>query len=213
MKSRSRSSVLVIALALAPFVGGAKCIEYDERFGMDPEELEASTAETAGTGPSATGPATGAAAGPTTASGMGGGGGGGASAAGAGGSGGAAVTTSGEVAVTSSSSSMVPELVPAVPCSKPNRAVIKVLASSYANSCGCVEADGFNCTVAVGTTVQWLFVDSEEHNVKSAGGKFEDSDDLLGGTFEQTFLVPDTYDYSCSLHSSMKGYSIIVVGS
>ena len=59
--------------------------------------------------------------------------------------------------------------------------------------------------------VQWVFGDSEEHNVTSKASIFSDSDDLLGGTHEHLFDDPGTFGYSCSLHASMRGYSIVVV--
>ena len=102
-------------------------------------------------------------------------------------------------------------VTPAVPCSKPGVARIRVVDTSYQNDCGCVEKSGKVCTIARGTRVQWVFGDSEEHNVTSKASIFSDSDDLLGGTHEHLFDDPGTFGYSCSLHASMRGYSIVVV--
>lgn len=98
----------------------------------------------------------------------------------------------------------------AVVCSKPDVARIKVIDTSYQIECGCAETTGKTCTVVAGTRVQWVFGDSEEHNVTSKASIFSDSVDLLGGKHEHRFDKAGTYGYGCSLHASMRGYSIVV---
>ena len=97
------------------------------------------------------------------------------------------------------------------PCPTENQAELLVQNFAYEIRCGCQETEGLVCTVPVGTTVVWRFLDSEDHNVASAGGSFGESEDLLGGTFEYPFSQAGSYRYSCTLHPrQMSGYSIVV---
>jgi plastocyanin len=62
-------------------------------------------------------------------------------------------------------------------------------------------------SVPVGTTVTWINKDSATHTVK-----FNDSispDLTSGATFQRTFSEKGTFDYSCSIHPSMKGKIIV----
>jgi hypothetical protein len=95
------------------------------------------------------------------------------------------------------------------PCSEPGLALLTVKDRKFSIDCGCAEASGMACTVAVGTRVRWSFVDSEEH-VVSGGPEIGKSAEKLIGTHEATFKSPGTYRYSCSIHANMKGYSIVV---
>jgi hypothetical protein len=88
--------------------------------------------------------------------------------------------------------------------------VAKLIIENYAFNieCGCEEKKSYNCSIATGMKVQWLFFDGEEHNV---AGKFGKSGDQLSGTWTQEFKVPGSYKYDCSIHwEDMSGYKIIV---
>jgi plastocyanin len=96
-------------------------------------------------------------------------------------------------------------------CGDPSEAHIRVQNHSFTNECGCAEATGKTCTVDVGMSVQWTFVDSDEHTVTSVASAFGMSPSLLTGEFQFTFTEPRTYMYFCSNHrSSMSGYQIVV---
>lgn len=62
-------------------------------------------------------------------------------------------------------------------------------------------------TVKAGTKVIWNNNDSATHTVKST--LFESPLLSSGQTFEYTFNQAGTYDYSCSIHPSMKGQIIV----
>jgi plastocyanin len=95
------------------------------------------------------------------------------------------------------------------PCSTAGQAQLLIKNRKFNIECGCAEADGFVCTVPVGTKVVWSFVDSEEH-VVSGGPEIGKSAEQLIGRHEATFNSAGTYRYSCSIHANMKGYSIVV---
>ena len=63
-------------------------------------------------------------------------------------------------------------------------------------------------TIKAGTTVTWTNEDSASHTITSAG--FFDSGTIASGqTFSKKFDQPGTYDYICSIHTSMKGKIIV----
>ena len=66
------------------------------------------------------------------------------------------------------------------------------------------------CSIPRGTRVVWQFIDSEEHNVASDGDGFGHSGERLVGTFAHLFDAPGSYDYGCTIHTEMTGYSIVV---
>ena len=57
--------------------------------------------------------------------------------------------------------------------------------------------------VSPGDTVRWTNKDSATHTVK--GSSFESGSLEQGNTYEFTFTEPGVYDYTCSIHPSMKG--------
>ena len=76
-----------------------------------------------------------------------------------------------------------------------------------------IDVQGFkfpaNMDVAAGTTVTWTNKDSAAHTVTSGtrpnkDGKF-DGQLPASGTFSFTFTAAGTYQYFCTVHSSMNG--------
>ena len=63
-------------------------------------------------------------------------------------------------------------------------------------------------TIPKGYTVRWTNQDSATHTVK--GFSFESGSLAKGDTYEFTFAEPGTYDYTCSIHPSMKGTVIVM---
>jgi plastocyanin len=86
--------------------------------------------------------------------------------------------------------------------------MIKVQNRQFIIDCGCAETSGKTCTIPVGTTVRWQFVDSTEHNV--SGAMVGPSGEKLVGNFELVFSRADTFKYGCSIHRDMRDYSIVV---
>jgi len=77
-----------------------------------------------------------------------------------------------------------------------------------------VKIDNFSfvpetLTVKAGATVTWVNNDDVPHTVVSTTKKFSsrvlDTDDK----YDQTFSVPGTYEYYCSVHPHMKGKVIV----
>lgn len=62
-------------------------------------------------------------------------------------------------------------------------------------------------TVSTGDTVRWTNMDSASHTV--SGPTFESGILKNGDSFEFLFTDPGVYDYSCSIHPSMKGTVIV----
>jgi len=98
-----------------------------------------------------------------------------------------------------------PPFVPAVACTAPGEARLRVENFAFNIECGCAEATGLICTLPVGTRVTWTFVDSTEHTVM---GIAFGSTELLLGTYDYTFDAAGDYVYECSLHPQMTGYEI-----
>ncbi len=89
-------------------------------------------------------------------------------------------------------------------------------ASAPAANTVAVQISGFafnpaNLSVAKGTTITWTNQDSAPHTVTSTSGAFDSGTLQNGASWGHTFDAPGTYDYHCSIHSSMKG-QIIVTG-
>jgi plastocyanin len=94
------------------------------------------------------------------------------------------------------------------PCDQPGIARLKAENFAYKIQCGCRETSGKRCTVPLGTTIDWQFADSTNHNITSTFGM---SADTLSGTFTYTFTTAGAYKYGCSIHSlDMSGYEIVV---
>lgn len=64
-------------------------------------------------------------------------------------------------------------------------------------------------TVAIGTTVTWTNHDSAIHTVTSLTGVFDSGTLSNGGSFSFTFTQVGTFEYHCSIHTSMKGTVIV----
>jgi len=62
-------------------------------------------------------------------------------------------------------------------------------------------------TVSAGDTVRWTNMNSVGHTV--SGPTFESGILENGDSFEFLFTDPGVYDYSCSIHPSMKGTVIV----
>jgi plastocyanin len=64
-------------------------------------------------------------------------------------------------------------------------------------------------TVAKHTSIKWTNKDSNNHTVTSNSGLFNSGNLGNGSTFSFTFDSAGTFNYHCSIHSSMTG-SVIV---
>ena len=64
-------------------------------------------------------------------------------------------------------------------------------------------------TVKVGQNVTWTNEDSVSHIVKEVNGLFESSSLGNGQSFTYTFTATGTYNYTCTIHPSMKGKVIV----
>jgi len=67
-------------------------------------------------------------------------------------------------------------------------------------------------TVRVGDTVTWTNHDQAAHDVvtTSAPAAFQSPLLATGQSWSQTFTVPGTYDYYCSVHPDMRGQVIVL---
>ena len=100
-------------------------------------------------------------------------------------------------------------VVPAIECGSPNTARLTISSFYFNPTCGCAESEGQVCTVNAGTEVIWTFADSEVHNVTSVPDTFGGSADSLSGSFSFVFEEPGEYPYGCTIHSEMRGFSIV----
>jgi plastocyanin len=81
---------------------------------------------------------------------------------------------------------------------KPNTVLIKGFAF-----------DPATITVAKGTTVTWMNMDSASHTVVATGNAFS-SDTLKNGqSYAYTFNETGTFEYKCSIHPNMSGKVIV----
>ena len=62
--------------------------------------------------------------------------------------------------------------------------------------------------ISPGDTVRWTNLDSATHIVK--GSTFESGSLAKGDTYEFVFTEPGVYNYTCSIHPSMKGTISVV---
>jgi plastocyanin len=77
-----------------------------------------------------------------------------------------------------------------------------------------VEISGFafvpsTLTVSVGTTVTWTNKDSVTHTVTSNDNLFNSGNLANGATFQHTFNQKGTFQYHCSIHTSMTAKVIV----
>jgi plastocyanin len=94
------------------------------------------------------------------------------------------------------------------PCDQPGIARLRAENFAFKIQCGCQETSGKRCTVPLGTTINWQFADSTNHNITSTFGM---SADTLAGNFTYTFTSAGSYKYGCSIHSlDMSGYEVVV---
>jgi len=64
-------------------------------------------------------------------------------------------------------------------------------------------------TIATGITVTWINNDAVAHTVTENEGFFDSGVLTNGHNFTYTFTVPGTYNYTCSLHPTMRGTIIV----
>jgi plastocyanin len=81
---------------------------------------------------------------------------------------------------------------------KPNTVLIKDFAF-----------DPATITVAKGTTVTWMNMDSALHNVVSSGNDFSSETLKNGQSYAHTFNETGTFGYNCGFHKSMTGKVIV----
>jgi plastocyanin len=67
--------------------------------------------------------------------------------------------------------------------------------------------DPANVSITVGDTVVWKNVDKVEHQIKIA--EAESTILTEGKTFSHTFNTSGTFNYTCTIHPSMKGTVIV----
>jgi len=68
-------------------------------------------------------------------------------------------------------------------------------------------------TVAPGTTVTWVNVETMPHIVVDLNKAFRSKTLVKDGTFSFTFTTPGDFDYLCSIHPNMKGKVIVKSGA
>ena len=64
-------------------------------------------------------------------------------------------------------------------------------------------------SVSAGTTITWTNKDAVTHTVTSNSGAFNSGNIAPNGTWAFTFAVPGTYNYACTIHSSMTGTVVV----
>ena len=75
-----------------------------------------------------------------------------------------------------------------------------------------IESNSFkpdNVTIKVGDSVKWINKDSYNHTVTAKNGEFDSGNIAGGAEFSFTFAKEGTYEYICSIHTSMKGTIIV----
>lgn len=100
----------------------------------------------------------------------------------------------------------------------PTAAIItpSITSTNAASSTASVDISNFafspaELTVAKGTAVTWTNKDSAPHTVTSTSNAFDSGTLQNTASWTFTFNNPGTYDYQCSIHTSMKG-KVIVTG-
>jgi Plastocyanin len=105
--------------------------------------------------------------------------------------------------------------VPLMGCKK---VIINPAATSAAETTGAgglavtIQSNSFNpasLTIKVGETVTWTNKDSYAHTVTSDNGAFDSGSINNGATFSFTFKTAGTYNYHCSIHTSMTAKIIV----
>jgi plastocyanin len=60
-------------------------------------------------------------------------------------------------------------------------------------------------TIKKGDTITWTNNDSAAHRIKAGNGEFESGTLQNGGSFSFTFNNTGSFDYICTIHTSMTG--------
>jgi plastocyanin len=68
-------------------------------------------------------------------------------------------------------------------------------------------------TVAPGTTVIWVNIETMPHTVVDLNKAFRSKTLIKDGTFSFTFTTAGDYNYLCSIHPNMKGKVIVKPGA
>ena len=66
-----------------------------------------------------------------------------------------------------------------------------------------------NITIKVGENVTWINEDSATHQVKEDTGLFLSNPLAKGQSFTYQFTTTDIFNYTCNIHSFMKGKVIV----
>ncbi len=64
-------------------------------------------------------------------------------------------------------------------------------------------------TVPVNTTIKWTNKDGFTHSVTSNNALFDSGNLNSGSTYSHQFTTAGSYQYHCSIHSTMKGTVIV----
>jgi len=64
-------------------------------------------------------------------------------------------------------------------------------------------------SIAAGTTVTWTNNDATDHTVTADDNSFDSGVIAPGGTFSHKFSAAGTFNYHCSIHTSMKAAVVI----
>ena len=67
--------------------------------------------------------------------------------------------------------------------------------------------------VPAGTTITWLNLDAEDHDVVAKDLSFFSPVISTGATWSMTFDVPGRYEYLCDLHANMEAVLVVTDGS
>ena len=65
-------------------------------------------------------------------------------------------------------------------------------------------------TIPAGTTLTWVNMDGEAHDVIAGDLSFESPLVNPGETWQFTFMAPGTFAYVCDLHANMEGVITVV---
>ncbi len=64
-------------------------------------------------------------------------------------------------------------------------------------------------TVTTGTSVKWTNKDAVSHTVTSDAGLFDSNDIAPNGKYSHTFSTVGTFNYHCSIHTSMTAKIVV----
>jgi plastocyanin len=64
-------------------------------------------------------------------------------------------------------------------------------------------------TVTAGTTVTWTNNDGMTHTVTANDNSFDSGNITTGSKFSKVFSTVGTYQYHCTIHSTMKGTIVV----